>query len=334
MKRKDFILQSTLAVASVPLLISCSQDNQVVSITPKLKKEKKQLVIGITAPCGAVFNQRLLQKSIDFLKNEGFEVVLGKTLDTQHGYFSDTDEKRAQELNEFFKNKSIDIILCARGGWGCNRLIPYLDIETIKNNPKALVGFSDVTTLLNYIHFKTGLITYHGNVAYSSWGNYSYESFKQTIVNQQTEIVSNYKEDKLEVLSSGAAQGKLIGGNLTVLASMIGTNYEPIWKNNILCLEETHEEPYRVDRLLNQLKDSRVFNQSAGIILGKFNKCSPEEPNKSFSLDEVLDHYFKNIPIPVVKNASFGHVTHKFTIPIGMKASLSTDDLKIKLLGS
>jgi muramoyltetrapeptide carboxypeptidase len=334
LKRNEFILKSALAIASVPLVISCAENVEPFTILPKKQTVKKKLVVGITAPCGAVFNKRLLQKSILFLENEGFEVILGKTLDTQHGYFSDTDEHRAQELNEFFKNKSIDIILCARGGWGCNRLIPFLDLDVIRTNPKALVGFSDVTTLLNYIHFKTGLITYHGNVAYSSWGTYSYKSFKDTILNQEVGSIQNYHDDSLKVLSPGTATGKLIGGNLTVLCSMIGTDYEPLWKGNIICIEETHEEPYRVDRLLNQMKDSKVFEQCSGIILGQFNKCAPDEPSQSFSLDEVIHQYFKNIDIPVISNASFGHVTNKFTIPIGMKATISSNDLQIKLLGS
>lgn len=334
MKRNEFIIKSALAVASVPLVISCVEKIDQPTILPKKQTTKTKIVVGITAPCGAVFNKRLLQKSILFLENEGFEVILGKTLDTQYGYFSDTDEHRAQELNEFFKNKSIDIILCARGGWGCNRLIPFLDLDIIRSNPKALVGFSDVTTLLNYIHFKTGLITYHGNVAYSSWGAYSYDSFKKSILNQEVSSIKNHHSNKLEALSAGIATGKLIGGNLTVLCSMIGTNYEPDWNGNIICIEETHEEPYRIDRLLNQMKDSNVFQQCSGIILGQFNRCNPEESSKSFSLNEVLNQYFKNIDIPVISNASFGHVTNKFTIPIGMKATISTNDLQIKLLGS
>lgn len=332
MKRRNFIEASSLALLGVPLLLSCAED--VISKGSTIISEptsKKKLKVAITAPGGGVFNLSLVKKTKSFLEAEGYEVVLKESLFTTTGYFSLEDQSRAKELNELFLDESIDIIMCARGGWGCNRIIPFLDLDAVKNNPKIFIGFSDITTLINLFQDKCNLITYHGNMAYSSWGDFSYSSFKKVLGQKET-VLKNHSSDKPIFLSSGIGSGKLIGGNLTVLTSMIGTNYEPDWKNRILCLEETHEEPYRIDRMLNQLKDSGIFEKVNGVILGQFNKCTPEEPDKSFSLDEVLNHYFNNFGKPVMSNASFGHVTNKFVIPIGRMASLNSENQSIELL--
>ena len=315
--------------------MSCANEEMQPNILPKTSQEKEILNIGILAPGGAVFNYKHITKTKEFLQNEGFDVTLGETLKSNFGYFSANDETRAKEINRFFEDKNIDIIICARGGWGCNRIIPYLDLDIIRQNPKPLVGFSDITTLLNYIHFKTGMITYHGNMAYSSWGNYSYQSFDNTIVKQTTNKIVNHPSFQRKNISKPtviSAKGKLIGGNLTVLTSMIGTEYEPVWKNNILCLEDTHEEPYKIDRMLLQLRDNGVFNQLAGIIIGQFNKCEAENPEQSFTLDEVFTQYFSELPIPVISNCSFGHVVHKFSIPIGQMAEINVENQSISLI--
>lgn len=330
MKRRDFIESASLAFIGMPILLSCTEELATNSFK-KLVKENEAKTVAITAPGGGVFHMNLVEKTKSFLEGEGFKVILGQTLFSTTGYFSLNDQERAHELNTFFADEQIDIIMCARGGWGCNRIIPFLDLQSIRNNPKVFIGFSDITTLINVFYEKCGFYTYHGNMAYSSWGSYSYSSFKQVIQDHQKQLL-NHRNDVVEFISNGEAEGVLCGGNLTVLCSMIGTDYEPNWNNRILCLEETHEEPYRIDRMLNQLKDSGVFTKIQGVVLGQFNKCEPEEPKKSFSLEEVFAHYFKDFGKPVLSNASFGHVANKFVIPIGRKAKISSKLKHIELL--
>lgn len=321
MKRRDFIESASLAFIGMPILLSCTEELATNSFK-KLVKENEAKTVAITAPGGGVFHMNLVEKTKSFLEGEGFKVILGQTLFSTTGYFSLNDQERAHELNTFFADEQIDIIMCARGGWGCNRIIPYLNLDTIRKNPKIFMGFSDITTLINLFYDKCGFTTYHGNMAYSSWGNYSYASFKEAISQQQQQI-KNHSADRINFISEGEAEGILCGGNLTVLCSMIGTEYEPNWNYRILCIEETHEEPYRIDRMLNQLKDAGVFRKIQGVILGQFNKCEPEEPEKSFSLEDVFDHYFTDFGKPVLANASFGHVANKFVIPIGRKVKIT-----------
>jgi len=141
----------------------------------------------------------------------------------------------------------------------------------------------------------------------------------------------DYKTD-LTTLTQGVATGELIGGNLTVLTSMIGTNHEPSWTGKILFLEETGEEPYRIDRMLWQLKQANVFKQINGLVIGAFTKCEPDEPQKSFSLADILDQHFKNTKFPVYKGATIGHIVPKFTLPIGLSVKINADNFTIETL--
>ncbi len=244
-----------------------------------------------------------------------------------------------------FERKDVDTIVCARGGYGCARILPLLDYNVIKNNPKILIGYSDVTALLYGIFKETGLITFHGPVGISTFNDYSVDYFKKVLMHPE-EVFAFYNadEDKNKndeefnsiTINTGKARGVLVGGNLSIVVSLIGTPYDVDGKNKIFFLEEVGEEPYRVDRMLTQMIEAGKFKNAKGIMLGVF-KDSVSNKNKSglddsFSLKEVLFDRLSNLKIPVVYGMSFGHITNKFTLPFGVEAELDSLSQNLTLL--
>jgi len=290
--------------------------------------------IAITSPAGAVWDAAQVETFSNILKGFGFNVVLGKTLSEKYGYFAGTDELRAKELNTFFADKNIKGIFCMKGGWGCARLLDKMDFELIKQNPKVLIGFSDITTLLVAITAKTGLVTFHGPVGNSGWNAWTSAIFKSVVMNAEgLPLFSNPStEEPFVTINPGKARGELMGGNLTVLASLMGSMYLPDWKGKILFLEEVKEEPYSVDRLFTQLKLCGVLNVISGFVFGKCAKCLAEEPQKSFTFQEVLSQHLKPLGIPAFYGAMIGHIENKLTVPLGIMAEMDADKGSIQLL--
>ncbi|MFK8036811.1 MAG: LD-carboxypeptidase [Crocinitomicaceae bacterium] len=334
MKRRQFIVNSGILTAGLAGLSPMSLPTDLKKIVPRALKMGD--TIALTAPAGAVFSPKHISKMTEMLKKFGFKVVLGKTLSAKNGYLAGPDEMRAAELNQYFEDKNIQAIFTMRGGWGCGRILSLLDYDMIRRNPKIIMGFSDITSLLIAITEKTGLITFHGPVGYSSWNDFSTQHVYSTIVEgKRTEFINaTVEEVNLKTLTPGKAEGEIIAGNLTVLCSLIGTAYEPDWTGKILCLEEIGEEPYRIDRMLWQMKSNQVFEKVSGIVLGAFRKCNPEFPEESFSLVEVIHQYFKDTRTPAYMGASFGHVKNKFNLPVGAKAFINADTFQFELLES
>ncbi len=291
-------------------------------------------LIAITAPAGAIWNKAHIEKIETLLHEQGFKTILGKTVYEQDGYLAGNDDLRASELMDFFKNKVVKGIVTMRGGWGCARILDRLDYAVIRANPKIIIGFSDITSLINAIYVRAKLVTYHGPCGYSSWGDFTLSHVKKSLAMGKPYLMKNPTDhlQELKTWVSGKAQGELVGGNLTVVVSMMGTSYAPQWQGKILFLEEIGEEPYRVDRLLWQLKQGGVFEQIEGLVLGSFTDCEPEEPEKSFTLEQVFAQHFAKAPFAVYQGAAFGHIAPKFTLPIGVKVEMDADEFTIKTL--
>lgn len=333
MKRSEFLKKSAGIVAGAAALSAFTTPDSEQSSPPKIVP--KALVpgdlIGITAPSGSIWNKSHIDKIETILHEQGFKTKLGPTLYEQDGYLAGNDEMRAHELMEFYEDKSIKAIVTMRGGWGCARILDMLDYHVIRNNPKILIGFSDITSLVNAVYTRAGVVTYHGPCGYSSWGDFTMKCVKHALVSGKPFTLKNPEnfQDDLKTWVGGKAKGELIGGNLTVVVSMIGTHYEPQWENKILFLEEIGEEPYRVDRMLWHMKQAGVFEKINGLVIGSFKNCQPEEPHKSFSLEEVFEQHFANASFPVYQGAAFGHITPKFTLPIGVLAEMDADAFSI-----
>ena len=290
--------------------------------------------IAIMGMAGAMRDPKILSGFIQIIAQQGFNVSVGQTVNKTYGYLSGSDEERANEFNDFVSNPLIKAILFVKGGWGCGRVLDKIDYQQLKKNPKIILGFSDMTSLLNAIYQKTGLITFHGPVGNSSWEKFSLNSF-QDIVCRGGDSFQKPELPQLQLFSAwqnGKATGELIGGNLTVFCSLLGTPYWPSCAGKILFLEDTHEEPYRIDRMLNSLRLAGVFNEVSGIIFGQFNDCNAEKPQESFTLEEVVRHQLKGYSFPVIWGAPIGHVKNKWTLPIGVKALMDADGLSVKLM--
>lgn len=315
------------------------KDEPAVIKPPKLKKGDR---IALVTP-GSYISEKELQESIKNLDDLGFEVTFSKRLMLQNGYFSGKDKERAEDLMEMFERSDVDGIMCARGGYGCARILPLLDYDIIRSNPKVLIGYSDITALLYGIFNKSGLITFHGPVSISTFNEFSVSNFNRVLINPEpsTKVLNADGNDDKNIygvtsLVSGRGKGRLIGGNLSIMVSLIGTEYDVDYSNKIIFIEEIGEEPYRVDRMLTQLIQARKFENASGVMMGIFDKCEPKEKEpaygKSFTLMEVLKDRLGNLKIPVVYGMSFGHIKNKFTIPFGALAELDSDKQTFTLL--
>jgi muramoyltetrapeptide carboxypeptidase len=290
--------------------------------------------IAIMGMAGALRDPNIVGGFKEIIEKQGFVVRIGQTVNKTFGYLSGSDEDRANEFNDFVSNPLIKAILFVKGGWGCGRVLDKIDYEQLKKNPKIILGFSDMTSILNAIYHKTGLITFHGPVGNSSWEKFSLNSF-QDMVCRGGDSFQKPELPQLQSFStwqSGEATGELIGGNLTVFCSLLGTPFWPSCAGKILFLEETHEEPYRIDRMLNSLRLAGVFDEISGVVFGQFNDCNAEKPLESFTLEEVVRQQLKGYSFPVIWGAPIGHVKDKWTVPIGAQVRMNAHELSLKLM--
>lgn len=348
MQRRNFLKTVTSAAALTAVnpfkgfanyKVKYPQEGIKIIKPPRLKAGD---TIGLVAP-GSFINEDELKESKDNLEALGFKVVHTDNILAKDGYLAGTDKQRADDLNGMFARKDVNGIVAARGGYGCTRILPMLDYATIKNNPKIIVGYSDITALLFGIFKETGLVCFHGPVGISTFNKFSVDNFTDVLINPKDRLTlydatETGKDEayKPVTIRTGKARGKLVGGNLSLVVSVIGTPYDVDTENKIIFLEEVGEEPYRVDRMLTQMLEAGKFNKAAGVMLGVFSGCRPK-PNESgiissFSVEEVLFDRLFNLNIPVVYGMSFGHITNKFTLPFGIEAELDSLEQKITLL--
>ncbi|MGN7515855.1 MAG: LD-carboxypeptidase [Allomuricauda sp.] len=343
-KRRSF-LKSAAALGATTLLHQTSWGNQSAS-KPKNKIKPKKLnpgdTIGLVAPGFAVAEEALFL-AVDTLQKMGFKTHYTNRIKGNFGYFSNTDEERAKDLNEMFSNPDIDAILCARGGYGCTRILDMLDYEAIANNPKALIGFSDITALINTIYKKTGLVGFHGPVGKTLDNEYSQEYFKKVLMEPHESLPINnailkdpkqYRNSEYYryTITPGMGQGELVGGSLTLVAALIGTPYEIDFTDKLVLLEDVEEAPYRIDRMLTQLADVESFTKAKGIIFGVCKGCDRKRTTENFTLREVIMDRIAPLNIPAVYGMSFGHIPQNSTLPIGIEASFNAHKKQLRLV--
>lgn len=293
--------------------------------TRKAARLKKGDSVGLVAPASP-YKEGQLKKAIKNLESMGLKIQLGQALKNKTGYLAGTDQERLNDLHRFFEDDNIKAIWCIRGGYGTPRLLPLLDYDLIKRNPKVLIGYSDITALTQAIYLKTGLITFHGPMGSSDFTSYEQKYLKDILFDAKSNCTINNPEPytHYKVIRPGIATGKLIGGNLSLIAALSGTDYAWKIKNNILFLEDIGESPYRIDRMLTQIRQAYPLDKAAGILLGTFADCDSDNPEKSWTLRQVLQDRLADLNIPIVYGMCFGHIEEQFTIPIGLKARLDT----------
>jgi len=311
-----------------------------LDLKPKRYLQKGDTV-GLIAPAG-VINETRLAKAIKNIEGLGFKTYHTPRVLNQNGYLAGTDQARLFDLHQMFANPEIDGIWCIRGGYGTTRIIDEVDFGLIKKNPKPLIGYSDITTLLNSIYKRTGNLCFHGPVGVSTLTDYSIQHFapifglkKEYHIEHASENMKKSKEDhlyKFYNINPGKVKGKLVGGNLTLLCSLLGTKHEVKTKNKILFIEDIGEEPYRIDRMLTQLISSGSLKKVKGIMIGICAGCERKEDDDNQTIKEVILDRIKPLGIPSAYGFSFGHIDHHFTIPIGADAEVDFEQGSVLLI--
>ncbi len=296
--------------------------------------------IGLITPSSSITEEKL-EKAIANMKMLGLKVKLGKHIKAINGYLAGTDEQRLEDLHNMFADDEVDGIWCIRGGYGVGRILPKINYKLIKKNPKVLIGYSDITALLLAIYQKTGLIGFHGPLASSDFTDYSVKHLKGVLMNPQMSYTMDHAMDSddstdkayhSKVLRSGKAKGELTGGNLTLLAAAMGTDFQPKFKNKLVFIEDIGERPYRLDRMFTQLLQSSDLHKAGGILLGVFEGCEAKENDRSLSLMEMFKDRLGHLEMPIIYGLSFGHIKNHMTLPVGIEAKMDTDKRTVTLL--
>lgn len=300
--------------------------------------------VGIISSGFRILQDIDLQYAIERLEAMGLKAIVGDAVLKQHGYLAGTDDARAHDINRMFADPKIKAIFQLRGGFGSARILDSLDYDLIAKNPKILMGLSDTTALLLAIHHKTGLTTFHGPNIGREWPEFTRQYVQALLFENKTITLKNPEpksddlistEDRIQVIRKGEVQGRLIGGNLTVLTSLIGSHYLPDFTDAILFLEEVNEAPYKIDRMFTQLKLAGILDKLTGIIIGKFTHCIPNNPGStygSFNIMQILEHHILPLNIPAWYGAMISHEKRIFTIPIGARAVINAEEGSIVLL--
>jgi muramoyltetrapeptide carboxypeptidase len=274
----------------------------------------------------------------------GLTPVMYPTCYTKYGHLSARDDERAKDVNDAFSNEDIKGIICLRGGYGTPRILELLDYEMIKLNPKVFVGYSDITALHIAFNKICRMVTYHGPMATSSYETatdsevqfeeYTYQSLSKNIfTSQPIGVYQNPKNEELETLLGGKCQGEIVGGNLSLLVSTLGSPYEVDARGKILFIEDVGEPVYRIDRMLTSLSLAGKFNDCNGLILGTWSNCIREkksyEEGYDLPLDEVFENTLKKFNKPIISNFRAGHNFPQPTIPFGTHVEMDADERKI-----
>ncbi|PRR80898.1 S66 peptidase family protein [Clostridium vincentii] len=293
----------------------------------------KGCTIGIIAPSSPE-NKDIINEKINQFSSLGFNIKLGKHIYNSHGYLAGYDQERAIDITDMFLDPSIDGIVCFRGGYGSIRTLPYIDPKVIKRNPKFFCGYSDITIMLNYFT-KLGLITFHGPMINSDFSNEeTLESFLSVSSNCSNITYDLNEYNDISYINPNSFCGKIVGGNLSVICSSIGTCFEINTKNSILLIEEVNESPYAIDRMLTQLLYGGKLTSCRGIIMGSFTGCDLPDYSRSLTLKEIILDRLEILDIPIITGFPFGHSYPNITIPIGCNAHFSYEYKKLKILGT
>lgn len=296
----------------------------------KPKRLRKGDVIGVVTPASPVQSGDKLEAATRCIEGCGYRVKFGRHVGKALGYLAGSDTDRADDLHRMFADKKVTAVFCLRGGYGTPRLLRLLDYDLIARNPKIFVGFSDITALSNAILAKSGLITFSGPMLASDMSEpdaYSQDVFWRMLTSGKVfgELCNaEATTQPLKLLRAGQSVGRLIGGNLSLMSALVGTEFLPKMKDALFFFEEIGEKPYRIDRMLSQFENAGLLETLGGFIAGQLTHCEPEKEKPSLTLPVILSGYVARLPRlkPAVSNLTYGHTRQKLTIPIGATAKL------------
>lgn len=299
-------------------------------------------VVGIVDPASATWDPVDVDIVVESLAVLGLKAKLGAHLLDRRGYLAGRDEDRAADVMTMFEDPDVAAVHALRGGWGCARLLPHLDFDAIARNPKILLGYSDITALLLPVHARGGFVTFHGMNGASQWNRFNVDWFRRVLMRGEAVTMTNPVEtgdqlvpvsNRIRTITPGTARGRIVGGNLTVLTTIIGSGLLPDFTDAILFVEDVQEAPYRIDRMFAQLKLSGILGQVRAVVFGRCTKCVPGDANfGSLTIGDILDDYLKPLNVPAWEGAQIGHIDRQFIMPIGVEAEVDAERGSIRLL--
>jgi muramoyltetrapeptide carboxypeptidase len=292
-------------------------------------------LIGVIAPASPMDDCTRVERGVRYLESCGYRTITGKHAGKRSGYLAGTDEERAEDIGAMFADRRVNAIICIRGGYGTPRLLARLDYAVIRKNPKIFVGYSDITALHLAFWARARLVTFHGPMLgvdmAGTMDPFAEEALWRLLTSPSRQLIP--PESGGMPLTPGRGTGRLLGGNLSLLVSLFGTPYQPAFRHALLFLEEIGEEPYRVDRMLTQLRNAGLFRQAAGIALGQFTDCVPKDAGKpSQTVEEIVRECAAGSSRPFVAGLPFGHERKMVTIPVGVRAALDGRAGSLELL--
>jgi muramoyltetrapeptide carboxypeptidase len=298
---------------------------------------EKGSVVAFSSPASPT-NLWEIQFSKKYYEKMGCKVIIGDTIKNQKNdfrYLAASDKARADEFMNFVKNPAVNAIICGRGGFGSQRIIPYLNFDEFTFNPKIIMGYSDITALILAIFKKTNLVTFHGPVATETLNEFTKVNLRNSIFKQYSNI--NFKGffPNSITMVEGSASGEIIGGNLTMICSLLGTEYEIDTQDKILFIEDVAEHAYQVDRMIMQLMLANKLQFTKAIIVGGFKNLNIRKsfyPNRGYTIKEVLEQYLKSLNIPSIVGFPFGHEDNKIILPFGINSMVDTKKKYFEIL--
>jgi muramoyltetrapeptide carboxypeptidase len=297
--------------------------------------------IALIAPASTPQVPEKVTKSVEYFERLGYRVVVGKNIEHRYGYLAGTDKERLSDLHAMIANKKVKAIFMIRGGYGTSRLVPEIDYELVKRNPKIIVGYSDATSLFNAIYKKSGLRSLFfgpmpGVDIWNGFDAFAEDCMWKALTSTKPfgELPQAPKEiSPLKKSSSTIVEARWLGGNLTVFSAVCGTPYVSSLTDKILLFEDVGEDAYRLDRYLSQLRMSGALDSAKAILLGQFSDCGTSVKSEPpLSVEQVFSDYFSKLKVPVLTNLPFGHIPRQWTIPLG--ATLRIEKNKISITES
>jgi muramoyltetrapeptide carboxypeptidase len=298
--------------------------------------------VALVAPAGPLLDRDDLARAEGLCRALGYQPAMGRNTAERHGYFAGTDDQRLADLNDAIRDPEVAAIWCIRGGYGTTRILDRLDFDALGRRPKPLIGYSDITAILNAATRHTGVVTFHAPMARAAMPPFSRRHFERVLASDQPAGrlerlpeppgVLLPRENRIAVLRGGVAEGPLAGGNLTLLQCLLGTPHFPDLDGAILFLEDVGEDLYRVDRMLAHLRLAGALDRLAGVAVGRFTDLKRAGPDGALGYDEVLATYFLPLGIPAAYGFPIGHIDDQWTLPLGVRARLDAGAGELDLL--
>jgi muramoyltetrapeptide carboxypeptidase len=337
----NLLAAAALGTAALPAAAGPAVKRKSMRLLKPARLQTGDLV-GVIAPGGHASDASMAKAAAN-IESLGLRVRFGDNINYVYGNYAGTVEQRAADLHAMFRDPEVKAVWAIRGGSGCISLLEHIDYQLIRSNPKILIGYSDITCLQLAILKHAGLVTFHGPVASSTFSDYAVTQLQNVLMTpHDTYTIAMSAENALKALEqpayairtvhAGVASGRLIGGNLSMMAALAGTPYAADFKDAILYVEDVNEEPYRIDRWMTQLQLNQGFRHAAAVMLGIFENCEATDGESALSLADTVDQHLLPLTRPAVTGYSFGHIRNQFTIPVGVRGRLDTQQQTLTLL--